>query len=495
VLQQFTADRRVLRAAADRSLWAPVSRGSIVMGGGGEDISLRGSLLVSGALGTLESTVRGLQRLPGRKAIVFFSDGIDLFSFNADARVTGAVRRLIEAANRGGVVLYPIDTRGLVYVSPGEASRLLQQSQDGLRFLAAQTGGFAEIGNNDLNLGLDRMLEDQRGYYLLGYDPPEDGAREKEALRVSVRVRRPGMRVRARNGFFGPVAPEHEPPEVDALELAARSPFAASAITVRLTALFGYDGAEGPYVHALLLIDPNDLRFSERTGAHHAQLDVLLLAFAENGTVAARWQQAVAVVVSDDELKQARQQGLLRSVRFPAKAPGSFQIRAAVRDKATGALGSASQFMMVPRVGRGRIALSGVLMRDAPDEAALSEAGVAAVAPVPAAGALGGPAIRVFRSGGRAVYACEIYNGLPPRDTVVSIVTLFRNGRVVYEAPATKVEPGPAGERPGTIPLTGVLTFSRELPAGAYVLQISVGRVRRGKTQALATQWSDFEVQ
>jgi hypothetical protein len=65
----------------------------------------------------------------------------------------------------------------------------------------------------------------------------------------------------------------------------------------------------------------------------------------------------------------------------------------------------------------------------------------------------------------------------------------------VYEAPATKVEPGPAGERPGTIPLTGVLTFSRELPAGAYVLQISVGRVRRGKTQALATQWSDFEVQ
>jgi hypothetical protein len=81
----------------------------------------------------------------------------------------------------------------------------LLQSQETLEFIAAQTGGLAITTTNDLNLGIGRVLADQAGYYLLGYEAP-DGKLPGgwDQGRVKVRVKRPGLRVRSRQGLFGP---------------------------------------------------------------------------------------------------------------------------------------------------------------------------------------------------------------------------------------------------------------------------------------------------
>ncbi len=46
--------------------------------------------------------------------------------------------------------------------------------QEGLAFLAEETGGRTFFNNNDINKGLEKALEDQKGYYLIGYQPDDE---------------------------------------------------------------------------------------------------------------------------------------------------------------------------------------------------------------------------------------------------------------------------------------------------------------------------------
>ena len=80
----------------------------------------------------------------------------------------------------------------------------LLQTQDGLRYVADQTGGFAVVNSNDIPRAFRRVLDDQRGYYLIGFQPSEDtfGA-DRRFRRVKVKVAGKGLRVRTRAGFYG----------------------------------------------------------------------------------------------------------------------------------------------------------------------------------------------------------------------------------------------------------------------------------------------------
>ena len=137
----------------------------------------------------------------------------------------GSVRRLTDAANRSSVVINTIDPRGLQTLSltaaddtrgrrPDELAQLLSQrsqqywdSQEGLSFLAEETGGRFLHGSNDIYGGVRKVMEDSEGYYLIGYDPdasPFDAKTGKPLFhRVTVKVNIAGLQVRSRNGFFG----------------------------------------------------------------------------------------------------------------------------------------------------------------------------------------------------------------------------------------------------------------------------------------------------
>jgi VWFA-related protein len=140
--------------------------------------------------------INGITGFPGRKLAVLFSDGFPLIvTDNGGARVTSDIleplRRLIDLANRSSVVIYAIDPRGLQPIGLSAADRIvsrnpgtinakvetrreaLYDTQAGLSFLAEGTGGLAIKNQNDLNLGLQRILED-KSYYLVGYEPDVD---------------------------------------------------------------------------------------------------------------------------------------------------------------------------------------------------------------------------------------------------------------------------------------------------------------------------------
>lgn len=174
------------------------------------------------AIEGIERTIDALKPMPGRKSVILVSEGFTVFGFGMDNDfIRESLQRLVDRANRAGVVLYALDPRGLAVtgvspadgVSAARASRLsaqrssaLRDSQDGLRYLAGETGGFAVINNNDLAGGMRRIIGDQQGYYLIGYQPEAGTLSEDSSGRfrhVKIKVREKGLRVRTRSGFYG----------------------------------------------------------------------------------------------------------------------------------------------------------------------------------------------------------------------------------------------------------------------------------------------------
>jgi hypothetical protein len=128
-------------------------------------------------------------------------------------------RDLVNDANRANVSFYPIDPRGLAaFDAPMQADgrndvridqdrKNLRTRQDSMHELAVGTDGLAVMDTNDLDGGLKRISDDLTSYYLLGYyssNTKIDGTYRQ----IRVRVKRPGVHVRARRGYRAATAEE-----------------------------------------------------------------------------------------------------------------------------------------------------------------------------------------------------------------------------------------------------------------------------------------------
>jgi VWFA-related protein len=162
----------------------------------------------------------------------------ETMSFFEGSAMMQDLRRVIQTASRFNASVYTVDPRGLAafefdldqpQISYRTDQRTLRDTQDTLRVLAEETGGRAIVNQNDLRPGLQQMLDDASGYYLLGYNStaaPTDG----EFHEIEVRLKRPGLRVRAREGYWAVTVRDverslttraHEPPKAVDVALAA----------------------------------------------------------------------------------------------------------------------------------------------------------------------------------------------------------------------------------------------------------------------------------
>ena len=150
------------------------------------------------ALGALTMKLGGMRE--GRKSIVFVSQGPPTYLGSREGNLQDQMRTIVEAANRGNVAVYPLDPTGLsMEWRLGDKGTLYQ--------LAAETGGRTIINTNNFAGGLERVFTDNTAYYVLGYAPTraeDDGKYHK----ITVKVKRSGMRVLARQGYFAPSAKE-----------------------------------------------------------------------------------------------------------------------------------------------------------------------------------------------------------------------------------------------------------------------------------------------
>jgi VWFA-related protein len=130
------------------------------------------------------------------------------------------LRLVTELANRNNTAIYAVDPRGLAAfeydlstaggaaVSLTSDRKMLDSTLDTLRNLAEETDGRAIINSNDMERGLRQIVRDSSAYYLLGYTSAvsTDGKFHK----IGVRVKRPGLQIRARPGYVALNAVEAE---------------------------------------------------------------------------------------------------------------------------------------------------------------------------------------------------------------------------------------------------------------------------------------------
>lgn len=156
-----------------------------------------GLVRVQVTMSALEALVTHLGSLrEGRKAVILVSEGFPILS-RAASDLSDRFRDLVRAANRNNTAIYGMHPGGLGLRTFGS---------DTLRVLAAETGGRAIVDTNDPMRGLEQVMRDASAYYLLGYasNLPLDGKYHK----VRVRLKRRGIHVHARQGYWAPSAAE-----------------------------------------------------------------------------------------------------------------------------------------------------------------------------------------------------------------------------------------------------------------------------------------------
>lgn len=539
-LQQFTTDKRMLYAAIERvrfnmsgrariGAFAPVSsqRTSLPNSdqddrAASEDLErFREELFSVGTLGAVNYVVRGLRELPGRKSVVLLSEGFRIFDRDRDnSRIRDSLRRLTDLANRASVVVYTIDPRGLQFLgltAEDATSGLTQQqiesmlegrrseffdSQEGLGYLAHETGGFFIRNSNDINRGLNRVLDDQKGFYLLAYEPDQATFRMQAGRpafhRLRVEVKRPGLRVRYRNGFYGIPDAEARPgarTPGQRLAAAITSPFASGDLRLRLTSLFGNHQTAGSFVRSMLHIDARDLTFTKgEDGQHKAVFDVVAITFGDNGSVVDQINRSYTLRAPEEGYQRLLKQGLVYTINLPVKKPGAYQLRTAVLDAGSNRIGSAHQFIDVADLKKNRLAMSGLVMGsgDSAAKASSTEEGK-----IEDDDPLASPAIRVFRPGSVVAFGVAVYNAKLDRTTarpqLELQVRIFREGADIYSGPSRAVSTDQQQDLK-RIAATGSFQLGSAMETGAYVLQIVVVDKLAKEKHRTVSQWIDFEV-
>ncbi|MBL8135903.1 MAG: VWA domain-containing protein [Acidobacteria bacterium] len=139
----------------------------------------------------------------------------DRARFTGELDVQRELQRVFEEANRSNTAIYAVDPRGLSTGEfdiqdnvAGRASQdALRQTQNTLQVLAGETDGRAIINRNDLAVGMKQIVRDSSAYYLIGYNSTQSRS-DGKFHPIKVRVRRPGLQVRARKGYWAMTAVE-----------------------------------------------------------------------------------------------------------------------------------------------------------------------------------------------------------------------------------------------------------------------------------------------
>lgn len=552
-LQQFTTDKRQLYAAIEKVRWNLTGGGNIgafspieaspleQAKAAGTDISqeqieaereflqsansFREDIFATGTLGAINFIVRGMKELPGRKSILLLSDGFSLFSetsggFRDATRVLDALRRLVDLANRSSVVVYTMDARGLVGTgltaadnTSGLDTAAIEQrlsdrrsqlfdTQEGLIYLARQTGGFPIVNNNDLSGGIRKILDDQ-SYYLIGYQPDDEvfDPKTRRFNKLEIKVKRDGVTVRYRSGFFGVsdeqigARPAANMTDAQRVINALTSPFAAGDISLRLNAVFGNDAKQGSFIRSFLHIEGKNIEFTDLPdGRKKAVFGILAMGFGDNGIPIDNINKTFTATVSDDIYQIIKTRGLVYDFIFPIKKPGAYQLRVALLDTTSKKLGSANQFVEVPNIKKNRLALSGIVLETLSFELwqkiANGEKVVLETDPI------GDTARRRFKRGTVLNYGIVVHNAkLNPagKPELLLQSRIFRDGKIIFDSrPKPFVLENQTDKQ--TVRITGSLNLGTQMAAGDYILQLIVTDNSNSKKRQIASQFVPFEI-
>jgi VWFA-related protein len=467
------------------------------------------------ALSVSNYIIDSLRQIPGRKSLVLLSGGLPLFDLTRSGSYISDIGRLFrivtDNATRSGVVINTMDVRGLQATgvvakfqdTPGRSAlgggtfaggdvstvgrgydpALLGEKslteQLTLRELAGRTGGAAVVNTNNFGSGLDKILNRSRAYYRLAYRPSEPF--DNKFHKVTIKVKRGGLDTYSAEGYF---AREDKSAaslsKEEEIVKAAISPLAKRDLDMAAELQYRFLPTNQAQLDINTFIDARKLQFTRSDdGKHRASFDVAGFVFDQVGRNRGGISQTINAELSDEEYQRAIAHGLSYTASTEAP-PGYYQVRLVVREVITGKVGSVSRYFEIPDLSNKQLTMSSIMLYGIdPSRADKNPQQLAAT--------------RVISRKQELRYAVVVYN--PKLDNnkphAKSQLMISQGGKLLFKEQEQPVQtPGTAA---GQFIKLGQIGLSKVAP-GRYVLTLVVTDPLADKKRQIVSRSVDFTV-
>jgi VWFA-related protein len=479
-------------------------------------IRAQGEMTTAATLDALHSLMLSAGATPGRKLVFFLSDGFILNARNGAA--LEVLRGVTQEAARAGAVVYTMDLRennlsGLgssvdastndyIDLSARRSALTFGETEaprEPLQLIADQTGGRAVFNSNSVDEVVQQALRETADYYLLAWRP--DAAEQREGgarLKVSVKGH-PEWRVRLRAASYRVPAAASEPArgskskakegageskpssaeskgvsvkeaktaetKANDLELltALGSLYPRRELAVALSVGYLDTGEQGTLLNISMQLGRTAFEFASSGDKRKALVDVAGAAIDDRGQFGSFKQ---LLTLTPDPADPNNSQPVIWHQRLRLK-PGLYQVRVALRDRATGRTGGATQWVEIPDLTKGDFALSSIFLGERGLESAPAEgeADKPRAVVVDVDHRFARTSVLRFQT---YVYNAARSNGADARDVQVQ-AQVFRGTTPLVTTQPLKV---PVTADPARLPFWSELSLE-QLPPGRYVLQVT----------------------
>ena len=495
ILQDFTPSRELLTAALDR--FSGVDTVGFQDGATptGEETEADGFVAdesefnvfnTDRRLGAIEQLADALAPIQQKKSIVYFSSGLTERGEDNQVQLRAAIDRAVKA----NVSVYPVDTRGLTALVPGGSasessgrggtsmfsgrgvSRQFDSqaaSQDTLVALASDTGGRAFLDTNDFGGVYTKVIADTSAYYLIGYSSTNP-ARDGRFRRIRVTVKKPGLKVEHRNGYYASRDFQHSGREDRERQLQEQllADLSSTDLTVWMGTSYFRLSDDRFYVPVSIAVPGSEIPFVRSSTQERATIDIIGLIRDQQQRPVGRLRDTVKLEV------QPAQEVKRKTVQYETGftlPPGRYRLKVVLRENQSGAIGSYESEVIVPDLRRMPVKISSVVLGTQTQPAADKHA----LSPLARNGTLLVPSLTHVVSTGQPLYFYyEVYDpalvSAAPR--LLTSIAFFRGKVKTYETPLAEVTRLDAPDRKAAI-------FQYSVPASAlktgyYTCQITV---------------------
>ena len=457
-------------------------------------------------LAAIEEAVRKLAALPEKKALVYITGGISKTGIENQAQLEAS----INAAVKANVTIYPIDARGLMGDPPGGAASKgasrgsglfngsllnaqrasINDSQETLATLAADTGGKVFLDSNDLSLGLQQVQQEFRSYYVLGYyttNAKEDGKYRKITVRLNNNLT---ARLEFRDGYyaskvwgkFNGVEKEQQLKEA----LAAADPLTDLPLVLEVD--YFRISPSAYYVPVSVRVPGSVLALAAKKAGSETEFDFVGQIQDERKAVVGNVQDYIKIRLDPGEAQKLSRRNIHYDAGFTL-APGRYRMKFLVRESQAGHMGTFDARFIVPDLAADSKTLKTSSIVWSSQREPLKAAVGEAERPMARRGPQSNPLIvgqekvipnitKVFRRDQNMYISFDVYDALPdPHDfrqrrIAVSMSLFNQKGVKAFEAGPLKATEL-AVTRPNAVPVQLQVPL-KGLAPGRYTCQINV---------------------
>jgi VWFA-related protein len=383
-VQDFTADRDLLINTLNKFRIGDSSENASMADEGSDSQDASGSFVADETefnifnsdlkLAALEDAARRLAQYPEKKALVYFSSGIQKNGVDNQSQLLATVNTAV----RSNVAFYPIDARGLTAQVPsgdatttgsgfgnqqfsGSAQRTqrdnLNNQQETLYTLAADTGGKALLDSNDLTEGIRQVQQDFTSYYVLAYvssNQAQDGRYRRIQVKLAPKDMTLKAKVEYRQGYYAPTtfAKMRDVDKEAQLSQALLSDNPVTDLPLAIEVDYFRIEKDKYFTPISVKIPGSSLAFKNKGAKAATELDFIAQVFDARNRPAATVQDTIPIKVTQTVAGVVEQ----KSIEYDTGVtltPGKYRLRFVARENGEGKIGTFEEKFSIPDLDTG----------------------------------------------------------------------------------------------------------------------------------------------